>query len=57
MIENEVSDETGQFDPRFALCREFCAYRGVLVDSLPINPGAELKKEWELLKEEVPGAD
>jgi hypothetical protein len=44
IIENEVSDETGEFDPRFALWREFCANRGVPVDSLPSNLSAELKK-------------
>ena len=55
VIENEVSDETGQFDPRFTLWRKFCADHGIPLNSLPINLSAELKKEWELLKAEGPG--
>lgn len=47
---NEVSDETGQFDPRFVLWRKFCADRGIPVDSLPSNLSGELKEQWERLK-------
>ena len=36
-LSNEVSDETGQFDPRFLLWRKFCDDHGVAVNSLPIR--------------------
>jgi len=49
-ILNEVSDETGQFDPRFILWRKFCADQGIPVDSLPANLSGELKEQWEKLK-------
>lgn len=52
---NEVSDETGQFDPRFVLWRKFCADRGIPVDSLPSNLSGELKEQWEKLKGAGPG--
>jgi len=50
VVLNEVSDETGQFDPRFVLWRKFCADQGIAVDSLPGDLTGELKKEWEKLK-------
>ena len=50
-ILNEVSDETGQFDPRFLLWRKFCADHGIAVDSLPGDLSTEAKQEWEKLKE------
>lgn len=56
-IVNEVSDETGQFDPRFRLWRKFCADRGIPVESLPSTLSGELKQEWEKFKEEKPHAD
>ncbi len=34
-ILNEVSDETGQFDPRFVLWRKFCVDQGIPIESLP----------------------
>jgi hypothetical protein len=49
-IPNEVSDETGQFDPRFLLWRKFCADQDIPVDSLPANLPGELKEQWEKLK-------
>ena len=55
-IVNEVSDETGQFDPRFRLWRQFCADRGIPVESLPSTLSDELKQEWEKFKEEKPQA-
>ena len=58
VIENSVSDETGQFDPRFILWRKFCADHGISVDSLPSLLSGEIKAEWEKLKarEFGPGA-
>jgi hypothetical protein len=50
-IVNEVSDETGQFDPRFLLWRKFCADQGIAVDSLPGDLRGEVKAQWEKLKE------
>jgi hypothetical protein len=50
-IENEVSDETGQFDTRFVLWRKFCDEHGIAVESLPGDLSADLKQEWEKLKE------
>ena len=50
-ILNEVSDETGQFDPRFLLWRKFCADHRIAVESLPGDLNVELKEEWERLKE------
>lgn len=50
-ILNEVSDETGQFDPRFRLWRKFCAERGIPVESLPSTLSSEAKIEWEKFKE------
>ena len=55
-IVNEVSDETGQFDPRFLLWRKFCADQGIPVDTLPGDLSAELKEEWERVKAEQPPA-
>jgi hypothetical protein len=49
-ILNEVSDETGQFDPRFILWRKFCAEQDIPVDSLPGNLTGEVKEQWEKLK-------
>ena len=49
-ILNEVSDETGQFDPRFLLWRKFCADQGIPVHTLPGDLTGELKEQWEKLK-------
>jgi hypothetical protein len=51
-IVNKVSDETGEFDPRFLLWRKFCSDQGIPVDSLPGDLSAELKEEWEKVKAE-----
>ena len=48
---NVVSDETGQFDPRFVLWRKFCADQGIPVDSLPIDLVGDIKEQWEKLKD------
>jgi hypothetical protein len=55
-IVNEVSDETGQFDPRFILWRKFCADQGIAVDSLPSQLTGDVKEQWEKLKQEKFGA-
>lgn len=49
--QNEVSDETGQFDPRFVLWRKFCADQGIAVNSLPGDLNVEIREQWERLKE------
>jgi hypothetical protein len=50
-LSNQVSEETGQFDPRFNLWRQFCADQGIAPDCLPGDLSAEAKAEWEKLKE------
>ncbi|HYE65543.1 MAG TPA: hypothetical protein VD966_08170 [Pyrinomonadaceae bacterium] len=47
---NEISDETGQYDARFILWRQFCAENGVPVETLPSQLSGETKKKWEELK-------
>lgn len=49
-LSNQVSDETGQFDPRFTLWRQFCADHGLAPDCLPGDLNPEAKVEWEKLK-------
>lgn len=49
-VENEISEETGQFDLRFILWRHFCATNNVPVDSLPSQLNDEQKDRWEELK-------
>ncbi len=46
-----ISNETGQLDPRFSLWREFCAHYGLAVDTLSSDLDADLKGQWEMLKE------
>ncbi len=50
-IPNEISDETGQFDARFLLWRQFCADHGVPVETLPGDLKGEVREKWEALKE------
>ena len=50
-LSNQVSEETGQFDPRFNLWRQFCAEQGIAPDCLPGDLSPEAKAEWEKLKE------
>jgi hypothetical protein len=47
---NPVSDETGQFDPRFLLWRKFCADHGIPVGTLPGDLSAAAKEQWEEAK-------
>jgi hypothetical protein len=49
-VENIVSDETGQFDPRFLLWRKFCEEHGIPVETLPGDLSSDLKQEWEKFK-------
>jgi hypothetical protein len=50
-LSNEISDETGELDVRFALWRKFCAESGLAVEILPSELSEEEKAEWEKLKE------
>ena len=49
-VDNEISDETGQFDLRFVLWRHFCSTNNIPVDSLPSQLDDEQKERWEALK-------
>jgi hypothetical protein len=51
-VENVISDETGQYDARFILWREFCASNNVPVETLPSELDDELQEKWENLKNE-----
>jgi hypothetical protein len=50
-LTNEISDETGQYDARFLLWRQFCAETGVPVETLPSELTGDTKEKWEQLKE------
>lgn len=50
-IENEISDETGEFDQRFILWRHFCAKNDIPVESLPSQLNEEQRELWEELKQ------
>lgn len=50
-VTNEISDETGQYDMRFLLWRQFCAANDIPVETLPGDLTGETKKRWEQLKE------
>ena len=51
-LTNAISDETGQYDARFILWRQFCAQNGVPVETLPSELSGEAKEKWEQLKED-----
>jgi hypothetical protein len=51
-VTNEISDETGQYDARFILWRQFCAEHNIPVDTLPSDLSGEAREKWEELKEE-----
>lgn len=51
LIDNVISDETGQFDQRFILWRHFCAQHNIPVDTLPSQLNHEQRERWEELKE------
>jgi hypothetical protein len=50
-LTNEISDETGQYDTRFLLWRQFCAANNIPVETLPGDLTGETKKKWEALKD------
>ncbi|HEX8179298.1 MAG TPA: hypothetical protein VF525_07115 [Pyrinomonadaceae bacterium] len=47
---NRISDETGQFDARFLLWRDFCARYNVPVDTMPGDLPADARAEWDKMK-------
>jgi CheY-like chemotaxis protein len=46
----EISDTSGNLDPRFMLWRMFCANNNVPIETLPSSLSRELKKKWQQLK-------
>jgi hypothetical protein len=50
-LTNQVSDETGQYDTRFMLWRQFCAEHNVDVETLPSQLEGEAKENWAGYKE------
>lgn len=51
-LTNEISDETGQYDARFILWRQFCAQNNIPVETLPSDLSGEIRDKWDKLKEE-----
>lgn len=51
-VPNEISDDTGQYDIRFLLWRQFCAEHGLPVATMPSDLEGDISDEWEQLKEE-----
>lgn len=51
-VTNEISDETGQYDARFILWRQFCAQNSISVEMLPSQLSGEAREKWEKLKDE-----
>ena len=49
-VDNEISDQTGQFDLRFILWRHFCEQNNIPVETLPSQLDGELKEKWEEMK-------
>lgn len=50
LVDNVISEQTGQFDLRFVLWRHFCAENKIAVETLPSQLSGELKEKWEALK-------
>ena len=50
IVDNSVSDSTGQYDLRFVLWRQFCAQYQIPVDTLPSQLDDEQKELWEEMK-------
>ena len=50
-VDNEISEETGQFDLRFILWRYFCTQNKIPVETLPSQLNDEQREKWEQLKE------
>ena len=51
-VDNEISEQTGQFDLRFILWRHFCAQNKIAVETLPSQLDDQQREKWERLKEE-----
>ena len=49
-VDNEISDETGEFDQRFILWRRFCSLHNIPVETLPSQLDAKQQASWEDLK-------
>ena len=49
-VPNVISEETGQFDARFLLWRDFCARHNVPVETLPGDLPPDARAEWDKLK-------
>ena len=49
-VDNSVSENTGQYDLRFVLWRQFCAKYNVPVDTLPSQLNDAQKEQWEEMK-------
>ena len=49
-VDNSVSDETGQYDLRFLLWRQFCSQYSIPVDTLPSQLDDDQKDRWEEMK-------
>jgi hypothetical protein len=50
-VDNEISEETGQFDLRFILWRHFCTQNKIPVETLPSQLNEEQREKWDQLKE------
>ena len=50
-VDNEISEETGQFDLRFILWRHFCTQNQIPVETLPSQLNDQQGEKWEQLKE------
>ena len=50
-VDNEISEETGQFDLRFILWRHFCTQNQIPVETLPSQLNDEQREKWEQLKD------
>jgi CheY-like chemotaxis protein len=46
----DISDTSGNLDPRFMLWRMFCANNNIPIETLPSSLSRELKKKWQQLK-------
>jgi len=51
MVANVISDETGQFDARFMLWRNFCTENDVPVETLPSELTGDIRDKWNELKD------
>ena len=50
-VMNTITDETGQFDARFLLWRNFCAEHDVPVETLPSDLTGDIRDKWNELKD------